>query len=37
VDKYIRTYPQMRDLMHETVRHGAERGPLEDAVPSVRT
>jgi ribulose kinase len=23
VDKYIATYPQMRDLMHETVRHEA--------------
>jgi sugar (pentulose or hexulose) kinase len=23
LDKYIRTYPQMKELMHETVRHVA--------------
>ena len=28
VEKYIATYHQMRDLMHETVRHVAERGKL---------
>ncbi len=34
VDKYIETYPRMKDLMHETVRHVAAGSLHSDVVPS---
>ena len=34
VDKYIETYPRMKDLMHDTVRHVAGGGQRSDAVSS---
>jgi FGGY-family pentulose kinase len=36
VDKYIRTYPQMKDLMHETVRHVAAGSRPAEPVQTVR-
>jgi hypothetical protein len=32
VDRYIETYPQMRELMHRTVRHVAGSGMQADAA-----
>jgi sugar (pentulose or hexulose) kinase len=32
VDRYIETYPQMRALMHKTVRHVAGGGMPADAA-----
>jgi hypothetical protein len=32
VDKYVETYPRMRELMHETVRHVASGGRPEAAT-----
>jgi sugar (pentulose or hexulose) kinase len=34
VDKYIETYPRMKDLMHDTVRHLAGGSQRSDAVSS---
>jgi sugar (pentulose or hexulose) kinase len=31
VDRYIDTYPQMKDLMHETARHLADEGKMAEA------
>ncbi|MDQ6949603.1 MAG: FGGY-family carbohydrate kinase, partial [Actinomycetota bacterium] len=35
VDKYIETYPRMKDLTHETVRHVAAGSQHSDVVPSL--